>query len=132
MENETRAGQYFNLQVEEGVKRSSLEEAIADIMGFDQDKQWPFEEYIFDWYDYSFEIVDAQDEVEFTPEQLEKFWELGFHRCWINYIRKTPDEEKRERYYERPSLPKAIHGREPQNMKEQRLLKAIFGRKRSS
>ena len=54
---------------------------------------WPFEDYSHDDYDHSFELLDVDPEWEPTKVGLEKCWELGFDRCWVNYTDET------EKYY---------------------------------
>jgi len=78
-------------------QKTSLEDLFSsstlEIFGIDKDAGWPFAEFDFDPYDSSFELHGCQESLTLTAEQRDKFWELGFSRCWLNYANGT------ERHY---------------------------------
>jgi len=48
-------------------------------------KNVPWGDITYDWYDLSFELIDAETSVVLTEAQQRvcKVW--GFHQCWICY-----------------------------------------------
>lgn len=44
----------------------------------------PFDDVGWDWYDNSLEIYGCSDEFIFTPIELEKIWNYGFDRIYVN------------------------------------------------
>ena len=58
--------------------------------------EWEWEEETFDYYDASVEFKQCTNGAELSTAQLQKLWEYGFKRCWVNRI------DGSERYYRKP------------------------------
>lgn len=75
-----------------------VEEEVCDflneVLG---DGTW--EDFTSDWYDRSIEIFGVK--YGLTPEQQERLWSQGFHRCWTHTLptREGSGPETGERSY---------------------------------
>ena len=85
----------FKAQAAVGVLEDKFCQHACEVLGVDHanPESWPFSDYHFDSYDASFELDGCTDALRLTPEQREKFWALGFRRCWLN------DQNGNERHY---------------------------------
>jgi hypothetical protein len=62
------------------VFESQFEEFLDKLCG-----RLPGEDITYDDYDFSFELKSVPLDFEFTEEQLQEIWRLGFEKCWICY-----------------------------------------------
>lgn len=65
------------------IAESVLFEEVCGILGFEEYEQVKFDDVTHDYYDSSFELKGAHDDLRITDEQWDKFRELGFSRAWI-------------------------------------------------
>ena len=61
-------------------------EAAVEILGFDAEGEWPYEDYRFDWHDCSFEFDGCLNSFRLTAEQVKAFADMGFERWWLNHL----------------------------------------------
>ena len=83
------ADRLFNAIRELNLAESNSDEAIFKMFGFDWGKPmdtYPFHDLTYDDYDGSIEFGAVQEDFEPTSDQLKMLWEMGFERCWFNYV----------------------------------------------
>lgn len=78
--DKTFAEGWFDATRKERLYESGMIELLWSMLGTDS-----WSELTSDYYDASFEIHGCDDSLAFTPEQLARFWALGFQKCWINH-----------------------------------------------
>lgn len=82
------AKKFFEKCLECDVLRNKLDKNIYEILGIDFERdtnEMPFDDIVYDYYDNSFELVKCKNDFRLTDEQLNKLWELGFHKCWLQF-----------------------------------------------
>lgn len=99
METKTQADKLFDSYLKfQHIEEDTFDEILKCLdIDPDEPNDWPFNDFSHDQYDYSFELDRVELEWEPTQEQIERCWELGFHRCWLNYVDGT------EKYYYKKS-----------------------------
>lgn len=103
-QEELLADRFFEASRKASYLENEVENEILKILGIDPndiDCHWPFSDFIFDYYDYSFELILCQDGLGLTEDQQQKCWALGFQRCWLCFGGDRDEPEYRELYYSR-------------------------------
>ena len=87
MKTDTIADKLFKYEQEYLIVREAITDDILKIFKFTSDDAdiWPIDDIWFDCHDKSIEFSITEELWEPTQNQLNKIFELGFHRCWFNY-----------------------------------------------
>lgn len=87
MEEKNQVDKLFNAYLKfQHIDEDTFSELLKCLdIDYDDPDSWPFENWNHDHYDYSFELHNVT--VGYVPSeiQIERCWELGFARCWLNY-----------------------------------------------
>ena len=90
---------YFDAYLAHASLEDDVTNALLTAAGADphDTETWMCEDFIFDFYDSSFEFLGTKDGWEPT-QAMEKAWKgLGFVQCWISYS--DGRHGKREKHY---------------------------------
>lgn len=88
------ADEFFEHQTRWYGIESQMEDIVMGWFGIDpygddifesEDEVWFFEGIRFDYYDYSFELTQVENDWEPTEEQIQHAVDFGMMRCWFNY-----------------------------------------------
>ena len=63
-----------------------LAETVARWVGCEPDDDWPFDDVTHDYYDRSFELKEAGNDVALSVEAQREAEALGFQRCWLCHL----------------------------------------------
>jgi hypothetical protein len=85
MEYEKLADRIFEAENRAHRLEDEFGRVTMEILGLDDEGDWPFADFHFDSYDKSFELDGCEVSLGLTQEQQAKFWDLGFLQCWLNY-----------------------------------------------
>ena len=90
------AERYFDAQLQEMSLESEVTDALVESVGADpmDPDTWICEDFIFDYYDASFEFVTTKEGWEPTRAMRTAWGKRGFHRCGICYKERHGKDEK--------------------------------------
>lgn len=93
---ESLASKYFDAYLAHASLEDDVTEALLAAAGADphDTDTWMCSDFIFDYYDGSFEFLGTKEGWEPTPAMRKAFRKLGFERCWICYKERHGKDEK--------------------------------------
>jgi hypothetical protein len=83
----TKASELFEALTRVGLLREKITDDILAAAGVDteQPETWPVQDFTFDRYDESFEMLGVNNEWQPSEEAKHAWGKMGFRRCWLNY-----------------------------------------------